>query len=256
MRQLILAALLLAPTAALAGTHCEFHADRNLNLDLSGIAKVQFITHAFDLHVEGNGAGTTGSVRGKACASSQKLLDGLVVTQTKTGDTLTVELQSKESSWGFGSHYTDLQADVTIPATVPVQLDVGSGSAKVRGLKSLDTEVGSGELEANDIHGPVSAVVGSGEASFRGIGPLTVKDVGSGDLRANEIAGDATIGDIGSGDAEVGGVKGNLSVDRIGSGSLAVGHVDGALSLRRKGSGDLNYTKTNIGGKVDVPVER
>lgn len=256
MRQLLLCALLLAPTAALAANHCDFHADRNLDLDLTGVAKVKFVTNAFDLRVVGAGTGSKVSVRGKACASDQKLLDGLVITQRKDGDTLTVALESKESSWGFGSHYTDLQADIAISATIPVQLDVGSGSAKVRGLKSLDTQVRSGELEANDIQGPVSANVGSGEASFRGIGPLTVKDVGSGDMRANEIAGDAKIDGIGSGDVEVGGVKGSLSVDRIGSGSLAVGHVDGALSVRRKGSGDINYTKANIGGKVDVPTDR
>ncbi|GAA0919389.1 DUF2807 domain-containing protein [Rothia nasimurium] len=255
MRQLILAALLLAPAAAFASNHCEFHADRNLDLDLSGISKVHFVTNAFDLTVEAKGSGTRGSVSGKACASDQKLLDGLAVTQQKNGDTLTIALESKESSWGFGSHYTDLKANVTIPASIPVELEVGSGSAKVRGLKSLDTQVGSGELEANDIAGPVTVKVGSGEAAFRGIGPLTVTAVGSGDLRANEIAGDARVDTIGSGDAEIGGVKGSLSVDRIGSGSLAVGHVDKNLTVRKKGSGDLNYTKENVGGKLDVPKQ-
>lgn len=258
MRRLILASLLLLPAIALADDvpSCAFHADRNLDLDLSGVRAVRFVVNAYDLSVQGGSAPGKGTVRGKACGSDQKIVDNLIVTQQKQGDTLAVALTEKDKGWsgGWGNHYSYLKVDVTIPASIPVTVEAGSGDVKLRNVASLETTAGSGDIEASDIKGAVHARIGSGDLKLDGTGPLTVDSVGSGDLTARRVHGDARIGTIGSGDAKLIDVDGNVDVGSIGSGDLDVDGVKGNLTVRTKGSGDID--QHGVAGKVNVPASR
>ncbi|MET0936425.1 MAG: hypothetical protein ABWX83_10565 [Luteibacter sp.] len=230
MRQLIFASLLLVPALAMAD-ECKFHADRNLDLDLSGVHAVRFVVNSYELHVDGNAAAGKGTVRGKACASSQENLDSLVVTQQRDGDKLVVELTSTKR-FGFGSNYTDLKVDAAVPSTIPVIVDVGSGEAKAGRLASLDSSVGSGELEARDIKGAFTTTVGSGEVKVENSGKVDVSTVGSGSLEATNINGGVSIATVGSGEARLRDVTGNVSVGTVGSGEIDVDGVKGDLTVR------------------------
>ncbi|KAF1004281.1 MAG: hypothetical protein GAK28_04142 [Luteibacter sp.] len=255
MRQSILALLLLVPAVASAsGDRCEFHADRNLDLDLAGVHQVRFTTGSYELTVAGNASGARGSLQGKACASDQETLDTLVVTQRKDGDVLTVTLGSESRHWGRNSQYSDLKVSASLPAGVPVRVDVGSGSATVRNVASLESSVGSGELQGGDIKGAVRTKVASGSAHLENVGPLTVDSVASGEVRVRQVGGDATLGSVASGSLQLSGVSGSVNAQGVASGSLAVREVKGSLSVGRKGSGDVSYS--GIGGKVDVPQDR
>jgi hypothetical protein len=254
MRNLILASLLLVPAIAMADDdQCKFHADRNLDLDLTGVRAVRFAVNAYDLSLSGDAPAGKGTVRGKACASDQATVDNLVVTQAREGDTLVVELTNKRNSgWsGFGSHYSDLKVQASVPATIPVTVKVGSGEARVRNVASLDSSVGSGELEAHDIKGPVRSQVGSGSVKLYGTGAVDVDTVGSGDLSAKHVNGGVRIGTVGSGDATLGEVVGNVEVGTVGSGDIDVDGVSGNLTVRTQGSGDIEHH--GVSGKVDVP---
>jgi len=255
MRHLIFASLLLLPAIALADDvpSCKFHADRNLDLDLSGVRSVHFIVNAYDLSVEGGAAAGKGTIRGKACGSSQELADNLVVTQEKRGDTLVVELTTKRKGWsgGWGSNYSYLKVDASIPVTLPVTVEVGSGDAKVRGVASLDSKAGSGDIEVYDVKGAVKTRIGSGDFTSDGTGSIEVDSVGSGDFKARHVHGDVRIGTVGSGDAKLVDVDGNVEVGTIGSGDLEVDGVKGNLTVRTKGSGDIE--EHGVSGKVDVP---
>lgn len=254
MRKTILASLLLLPAAAMADpSQCKFHADRNLDLDLHGVRTVRFVTNAYDLLVSGGAPAGKGTVRGKACASDQETVDNLVVTQQRDGDTLVVELKDqREHGWfnGWGSHYADLKVEASIPADIPVKVNVGSGDAKVRNVASLDADVGSGDLEAHDIKGAVRGTVGSGDFKLENTGEVDIDTVGSGDFGVKH-ASRVRIGTVGSGDATVGNVQGNVQVGTIGSGDLNVDDVSGDLVVRSVGSGDVHHH--GISGKVDVP---
>jgi hypothetical protein len=254
MRQLLLAALLLLPAAAMADeARCKFHADRNLDLDLRGVRTVRFAVNAFDLHLSGGAAAGQGTVRGKACGSDQETVDNLVVTQKREGDALVVELTSRrESGWfNWKSNYSELKVEASVPSDLPVSVDVGSGDATVRGVASLQADVGSGDLEGRDIKGAVRGTVGSGDFKLDGTGAVDIHTVGSGDFGAKRVAGDVRIGTIGSGDAKVSDVDGNVEVGTIGSGDLDVNTVRGNLSVRTIGSGDVSHH--GVGGKVDLP---
>jgi hypothetical protein len=253
MRHLLLASLLLVPAVAMADDQCKFHADRNLDLDLSGVRAVRFSVHSYELHLSGGAPAGKGTVRGKACASDQQTLDSLVVTQERDGDTLLVELKTdRNSGWsGFGSHYSDLKVEASVPSNIPVMVNVGSGEAKVRGVASLDSSSGSGELEASDIKGSVRTTVGSGEVKLDSTGPVEVDTVGSGDFEAKHVNGGVRIGTVGSGDAKLSDIGGNVDVGTIGSGDLNVDGVRGDLRVRTQGSGDVDHH--GVTGRVDVP---
>lgn len=252
MRSLLFASLLLLPAVALADDdHCRYQADRNMDLDLRGVRGVSFTVNSHALRVASGGAGKA-TIRGKACASDKDALDDLVVTQRREGDTLYVELANKHDGWsGFGSHYSDLKVDATVPAGTPVSVHVGSGDAVVRGVTLEEGTVGSGDLEAFDVKGPVRGHVGSGELKLEGSGPLDIGAVGSGSFSARRVQGAVRIDAVRSGEAKLTDVGGDVVVDSIGSGELEVDGVRGNLTVRRKGSGDVDHH--GVTGRVEVP---
>lgn len=250
MRRTLLALLLLTPVAAMADdAQCAFRADRQLDLDLTGVRHVLLKTNAFDINVEG-ASGGKGTAHGRACASSQALLDALTIAQSRQGDTLTVELSPDNHTWSFGHSYTDFRVDVSLPANLPVTVEVGSGDAKVHGVASLEASVGSGDLDASDIRGDVAVTGGSGDMKIARVGKLSVKSLGSGDLTVREAAS-VGIGSVGSGDAKLNDIRGDVEVRSVGSGDVEVDNVRGNLTVHSRGSGDVNYH--GVGGKVDVP---
>jgi len=253
MRSLLFASLLLLPAVAMADEeHCLFHADRSLDLDLRGVRTIRFALNSHDLHVSGGAASGKGTVRGRACASEEKALDNLVVTQQRNGDTLLVELTNKRDGWsGFGSRYAYLKLDANVPADIPVQIDVGSGDATVTGITLQEGNIGSGDLDARDVKGPFHGNVGSGDLKMEGTGPLDIDSVGSGDFTARRVKGAVRIGSVASGDAKLIDVTGNVEIGSLASGDVDVDGVRGDLSVRSVGSGDVDHK--GVTGKVDVP---
>lgn len=252
MRHLILAAVLLMPAVALAydEPQCPFSANRHLDLDMAGVKTVRFVVNSHDLQVDGSGSGKP-TVDGRACASSQDILDNLVVEQSKEGGTLVVELKDRRHGWsGFGNHVAYLKVKANVPGNVPVAVDGGSGDVEVRHVASLQASAGSGDVEASDVRGDVQANVGSGDVKLSHTGHVEVSSVGSGDLTVRDAAG-VRIGTVGSGDAKLTDIRGDVSVGTVGSGDLDVDGVKGNLTVRSHGSGSIEHH--DVSGKVDVP---
>lgn len=275
MRKLsLLSLLLLAPAAAFAATpECKHSQPRNLTLDLTGVKAVVFDIGANDFTIDAR-AGAKAALEGKACASSEKSLQQLKLTQHKAGDKLYVTARREGVTGGIflGSNYAYLKLAATLPDNVMVQLKVGSGDAVVTGAPLLSADVGSGDVEAKHIRGLVAATVGSGDINLEDIGSLHVISVGSGDLSARKVrgparigsvgsgdfeldgaAGDVEIGSVGSGDARVSGVQGNVKVASVASGDVEVDDVRGDLSVGSKSSGSVSHNR--IDGRVDVPSD-
>jgi hypothetical protein len=275
MRKLsLLTLLLLAPAAAFAATpECKHSQPRNLTLDLAGVKAVVFDIASNDLTVDAI-AGAKATLGGEGCASDEKYLQQLKLTQHKAGDKLYVTARREGMAGGIfpGNNYAYLKLAATLPDTVMVQLKVGSGDASVTGVPMLSADVNSGDVEAKHIRGLVAATVGSGDIVLEDIGSLHVISVGSGDLSARKVrgpakigsigsgdfelngaAGDVEIGSVGSGDARVSGVRGSVNVASVGSGDVEVDDVSGDLSVRSKSSGSVSHHR--IGGRVDVPSD-
>ena len=274
MRNSLLPLLFLLPAAAFAASpECKHSQPRDLQLDLAGVKTVVFDIGSNDLSVEST-PGTQPSFKGKACASIENRLQELVLTQQKTGDKLRVSARHEGSFNGLlmGNNYAYMKLSSTLPDTINVQLKVGSGDAMVSGAPILSADVGSGDVQARNIHGLVAASVGSGDIELQDIGSLKVISIGSGDLVARNVKGatqvgsigsgdftlttangDVRIDSIGSGDAEVRDITGNVSVGSLGSGDLSITEIRGDFHLEKKGSGSVNHS--GVTGNVTVPRE-
>jgi len=247
-------ALLLSPATAHA-EECRFQAPRNATLDLTGVHTLVVELGQHNLHLNGTPA-STGHVSGRACASAKDRLDDLRLTQHREGDRLVLAAESTSSNWNislFGSHYAYLDLQVDVPATLAVELEVGSGDAKVANVAQLDARVGSGDLQIKGVRGRFDAHVGSGDIKADDVGETHVASIGSGDFTVNRVRGDISIGSIGSGDAELRAIGGSVDVKSIGSGDLRVDGVARDLHVARVGSGEVQHK--GVAGRVDVPKE-
>lgn len=254
MRITALAALvLLLPLAAQASDRCDHTATRDLRLDLAGVRSVRFEVGPHDLNVIA-APGRAGEVHGRACASSAERLAGLIVTQQRQGDTLVVTLGSGKSLNFNGfviNSYASLDVRATIPDSLPVQLEVGSGDAEIENVPSLNVQVSSGDAEVRRVRGTVTASVSSGDIELSDIGALDIHKVSSGDVKAHRIAQSVTVRRIGSGDVELTHVGRDVTVDDIGSGGLSVNDVGGSLQVRSVGSGSVH--QRGVRGQVSIP---
>jgi hypothetical protein len=264
---------LLLPTLALADEHCSVQAPQKLDLDLSGVKTLQIDLGSNELHLDAATGVTNVQVRGRACASSQKLLGSVHLTQHREGDRLVLKA-TNDSHWNIGlfggGHYAWLDLHVQVPANLAIKLQVGSGDAWIDGVASLDSDTGSGDLKVHGIAGALVVNAGSGDVDATDIGSLRTGSIGSGDVQARGVRGDVAVGHVGSGDLRLDDVHGSVGIDAMGSGdatlqriggsvdvgSMGSGDVDvdtvgGNLTVRSSGSGDVDYR--NVKGTVDVP---
>ena len=251
-RILFLACALALPITAQADEPSCKHSDpRQLTLDMDGVSRVMFDVGPHKLRLEAS-PGADGTLSGRACASSDGWLESLKVEQRREGDRLHVRLYRDSPMRGIflGRTYARLDLAGSIPDSVLVQLQVGSGDAWVTGASAMSADVGSGDVEARTIAGLVTAKVGSGDVELDDIGSLNVLSIGSGDVEAGRIRGDLEVGSIGSGDLEVRGIGGNASVGSIGSGDANLYEVRGNVSIGSIGSGDARLR--DIGGSVNI----
>ena len=241
MRKLFPLLFLLPAAAFAASPECKHSQPRDLNLDLAGVKAVVFDIASNDVTINAS-AGAKAALGGKACASDEKYLQQLKLTQHKVGDKLYVTARREGSSnnnFFFGNNYAYLELTGTLPDTVMVQMKVGSGDAVVTGAPLLSADVGSGDLEARRIRGLVAATVGSGDITLEDIGSLHVVSVSSGDLSASKVRGPAKVGSIGSGDFELKGASGDVEIGSIGSGDAQVSGISGSVRVGSLGSGDV-----------------
>jgi hypothetical protein len=120
----------------------------------------------------------------------------------------------------------------------------GSGQTRTGEAASADLSVaGSGSINTQAIHGPVSAVSsGAGDITAASIeGSLDVRIAGSGVVRAKDgRVSTMTASIAGSGGVHFGGVAQSLRVSIAGSGGVSVARVTGAVAKRVFGSGKVS----------------
>ncbi|CBA16158.1 hypothetical protein XACN24_08025 [Xanthomonas albilineans] len=252
MRKTFVLCALLVPAVAMAD-ECKYSEPRELKLKLDGIKSVLLDVQQNTIKLTGNGNGNgISELRGSACASDADMLKELTVHQRRDGDTLVVTLRQEGTIHGInqGNHYAYLNMAGNVPANLQVQLRLGSGNADIGSVASLEARVGSGDLHASAINGPVTVTVGSGEVELHGIGSLTMPTLGSGDGTVTQVDGDVKVGNVGPGDLSVHNVHGNVQIDSVGSGNVRLNDVTGNVALHSIGSGNLRLD--NIGGNLSV----
>jgi hypothetical protein len=220
-----------AGSAAASWSECDHRAPREATVATAGARRIQVVARAGDLRIQGREGATAVGVKGTACASTESRLSGIRLIAERRGDVVYVEADIPQASMG-GAAGLDLSIDV--PASIPLNVEDGSGSAQIRGVAALEIDDGSGELLIEDVAGEVIVSDGSGDIDIRHAGSVVVKDDGSGSVRAAGVRGDVVVRDDGSGSIDVSDVGGDFTVDKDGSGGIAHDGVRGQVRIPRK----------------------
>lgn len=259
-------ALLGLPLVSTA-SDCPHSEPRDATLDAAGATTLRVEAKAGYLKIQGTSGLSEVRVEGKACAPDQDVLDQIELRTDRRGDTLYIEVETPDGNWRRHSPYLDLEIDV--PESLLLDVDDGSGSVKIEGVRGLELEDGSGdilvrniaedvqiedgsgELEVTDVGGRVRVDDGSGSLEIERVsGPISIED-GSGEITVRDTKAGVEIVEDGSGSIELDQIGGDVVVREDGSGSIWAEHVAGDFIVERDGSGDVH--SNHIEGNVKVP---
>ena len=283
LRPLLLATACVLAFPSMAADRCEHSRTESPSLDLEGITRVVVKIGPDELQVEPGQPQL--SVR--HCASTPERLDASRFTVERRGDTLHLGSGGGQVMFNvFGYSSYDWRAiALTLPADLPVTLDVGSGEANLRGFSevvvdlgsgdvalrdvgrvgadvgsgdlvvdgatAVNVEVGSGDAVLRGVEGAVQASVGSGDIEMSEVGTLASLTAGSGSISAEAVRGDVHVRSVGSGDAALRSVRGNVRIDNVGSGDVDVRDVDGDVVVADKHTLE-NVETRGVRGRVVI----
>jgi hypothetical protein len=223
-------AVLVSPAAG--QDNCRYEAERTAMIRSSSGDALRLIARAGSLTIRGVEGLDEVRVRGRACASSESLLDELVLETERSGSTIRIEVpEIDEGSWFSGNRYAALHLDIQVPKGMAAVIEDGSGNVRIEGLGALSIIDGSGDLEIVDIDGDVDI------------------DDGSGSVRVSGLKGTVRVED-GSGEIDIRDVDGSVVIDD-GSGGIDVRDITGDFIVRDDGSGGIDFA--NVTGRVDIP---
>lgn len=283
LRPLLLATACVLAFPSMAADRCEHSRTETPALDLTGISRVVIEIGADELVVEPGQP----SLSVRHCASSAEELARSRFSVERRGDTLHLEAGESYMSFNlFGnSNYAWRNVSLSLPADLPVALQMGSGDAAIRGLSTLAVDLGSGDVSLRQVgrvngdvgsgdlmvdgaaavtvdvgsgdavlkrvQGEVRASVGSGDIEMADVGPLGSLAAGSGSIRAEGVRGDALVRSVGSGDITLRGVRGAVRIDSVGSGDVDVEDVDGDVIVADPDTLE-NVETRGVSGRVIV----
>jgi hypothetical protein len=225
--------MLILLAAALPAAAADYEEVRDLSLNAEGIRALRIDAGAGSLSVTGVGGSSTVVVKAivrvpdEDADEARKIIEsGLVLSLERDGERAVLEARFEPGSWFSGSSGS-IQLEVTVPETLALDIEDGSGSLSVLNVSGdLTLEDGSGSIDLRQVGGRVTIDDGSGSISAEQVGgDITITD-GSGSLELTAVEGGVIIED-GSGSITVSGVAGDLEIRESGSGSLAISDVQG-----------------------------
>lgn len=256
MRTAFLTTVLLAstvPAFAQDYTQCRHEAQRSATVSASGARRLLLDAGSGSLKIVGKPGLAHVTVRGRACASDADLLNEIRLASERRGDDVVVEANVRKNGWNFrNNEYARLDLVVEVPARMAAEIHDGSGSIDISNLGEVEIEDGSGEIVADDIHGPMRIEDGSGSIRLIDIaGKVDIED-GSGQIMLRNVNGAIDIDD-GSGGIDIVVARSSIRISDS-SGSIDVQDVHGDFIVDNDASGSISYD--NVRGRVDIPRKR
>jgi hypothetical protein len=245
----LISLLLAAESAAAWGLDCKFTAERRGTLDLTGIERVEISARAGDLEVR-PGSGTDLQAGGRACASSQALLDESQVLVRRNAGVAEVVVQLPEEMKGIGIFYAALDLQVTVPADLPIRIVDSSGDIDLRDVNVTQLTDSSGDIVARGLKGDVEINDSSGDVRLNDTrGMVTITD-SSGDI-VIDGARDVVVPVDSSGDIDIQRVSGSVRIERDSSGDVSISDVGRDVEVLADSSGEVRVAR--VQGSVRVP---
>ncbi len=89
--------------------------------------------------------------------------------------------------------YMNVDYDITAPSTALVEVQVDSGSIGVNGVSGVTVDTGGGNLDIEDVHGPVNVYTENGDITARALMGSMQMEVGNGgSIRISNVSGALT----------------------------------------------------------------
>ncbi|MCX6574017.1 MAG: hypothetical protein NTX99_08495 [Candidatus Aminicenantes bacterium] len=226
--------------AACAGSLAAFETKKSLDLPAQGLRELEIKAGAGSLTVAGREGLSAIQVEAEIVARhvgddkmESYLRDRVELTLEKRGDAAVLVSRIREGGGLFRSDDAVINLKVSVPKTLALDIDDGSGSMVVEDLAAaLRIEDGSGSIRVDRIGGAVTIDDGSGGIEISDVaGDLAIDD-GSGEIRIRRVGGTVTIDD-GSGGIDIEDVEKNVRVIEAGSGGLAIANVKGQVVRSR-----------------------
>jgi Toastrack DUF4097 len=130
--------------------------------------------------------------------------------------------------------------DLTVPASIRVRIQNGSGSIRVADIAAADVQAGSGDVWVRNVHGAVRAHTGSGSVRVDSVGAQNDLHTSSGEIVATALGGGTLRADTGSGSVRLTFTAAPSNVRAVtGSGDLLIKVPGGPYRVDHStGSGD------------------
>ena len=246
---LILVLLMGAQAACAWDLDCRFEAQRAVSIDSAGATRLEVVGRAGDLELRPATAGTAITGHGRACASSEALLEQTQIRTRREGDVIQVFVQTPDSMHGLGLSYASLDLTVDVPESLPVSVtdtsgdltasDLAithvtdsSGDIALRGIRGdLEINDSSGDIRVENSAGLVRINDSSGEIFVRGARDVEIPSDSSGEIILEQISGSVRVDQDSSGDIRIAGVGKDVTVLADSSGDVRVSAVKGTVRL-------------------------
>ncbi|MBD8526274.1 DUF4097 family beta strand repeat-containing protein [Pseudomarimonas arenosa] len=268
------ACLLLASGSAFAWGDCDHRAERALDIAPGQAVTLALAVGAGDLEVRGDPKASQIQLRGRACASSQALLDQIQFLGQTSGDRVEAQTQIPKLEGGWGSDTAYIDVTVVMPAHLILDLRDSSGDIDIHAVAAVKVKDSSGDIRIREIGGSVEVADSSGDIEIRTVaGNVEVTNDSSGDIEIDDVQGNALVRVDSSGDIELSGIRKNAEVGRDSSGGIVFKDIGGNATVGSDSSGGIRASKvrgdfivdadtngdishSDIGGRVDVPMRR
>ena len=230
---------------------CEFGADRQATLPTEGITTLEIIARAGDLTVKpASGPAIDGS--GRACASSQALLDKTHIRTSRDGSAARLFVQVPDEPGVLDRGYVTLDLTVAVPAGISVKIVDTSGDIDVSGIQLAAITDSSGDIVFRDSSGDLEVNDSSGDVRLTNVaGAVTLTD-SSGDLQIDSVRSLRIVRDS-SGDIRIVRVAGNVVIENDSSGDIEIDHVDGSVEVVADSTGERAIA--DVKGPITVPED-
>jgi len=237
-KSIVLAALFALCVGSLAASETT----KTLELSAAGLKDLDIRAGAGSLKVVGREGLTSIEVKAEIVARHVRdedmeefLNDRVELVLEKRGDgaVLISRVRERVRIFSFGDEAV-INLTVSVPKSLAIAIDDGSGWIEVEDVASLKIDDGSGSIRVDRVAGEVRI------------------DDGSGGIEVNDVTGDVTVDD-GSGEIIIRRIGGTVTIDD-GSGSIDVEQVEKDVRLISTGSGEVNVS--GVKGQVIRPNHR
>lgn len=272
---IVFAACLGSLSTTAGGFDCRYSADRNAREPVAGVARIRIEAGAGALKVTGHPGASEVEVSGRACSDSQALLAATSVRVRREADVLVVSAElpdpvERRGLFGDTSDYASLDLKITVPDTLPLDIEDSSGDLELANVAATRLADSSGGITIHSVAGDLELTDSSGNIQIEDVrGNLRLSD-SSGNMTIAQIAGDVIIPVDSSGDMDIRHVKGavhietdtsgdvtimdverDVTIDMDSSGSIRVARVGGSFTVGADASGNISYR--DVQGALSLP---